>query len=174
MKEEQQAITKAPGILDSCLSFLATIGIPVKEATLPEGSFLPGLSIEKGCIIVDRLRLKHPGDILHEAGHIAVVPASERSSLDAEIIAKRKDANVEELMAIAWSYAACVHLRLDPYLVFHEDGYRGGGAYIAEAFDNNQYFGVPVLQWVGMTMEKKNPDASDQPVYPAMLKWLRD
>jgi hypothetical protein len=32
----------------------------------------------------------------------------------------------EEMAAIAWSYAACVHLGLEPTVVFHSDGYKGG------------------------------------------------
>jgi hypothetical protein len=40
----------------------------------------------------------------------------------------------EEMMANCWSYAACVHLKLNPYFVFHEEGYRGGGSYIANNF----------------------------------------
>ena len=35
-------------------------------------AILPGLAIEHGAILVDEQRLSHPGDILHEAGHLAV------------------------------------------------------------------------------------------------------
>ena len=31
----------------------------------------------------------------------------------------------EEMGAIAWSYAAALHIGLDPRVVFHEDGYKG-------------------------------------------------
>ena len=33
---------------------------------------------EQGSIVIDKDALLYPGDILHEAGHIAVVPADRR------------------------------------------------------------------------------------------------
>ncbi|HET7897102.1 MAG TPA: hypothetical protein VFL47_05520, partial [Flavisolibacter sp.] len=107
----------------------------------------------------------------HEAGHLAVIPTSDRKTLDGPAIAKRKDAPAEEMMAIAWSYAACLHLRIDPAFVFHEAGYKGGGASIVENFREKRYFGVPLLVWLGMTSDKETGDGI---VYPAMRKWLRD
>jgi hypothetical protein len=71
-----------------------------------------------GEIVVDMEKLKYYGDILHEAGHIAVVPAKERSTLNEKDIAKREQRDAEEMMVIAWSYAACVHLELMPVLFF--------------------------------------------------------
>lgn len=99
-------------------------------------------------------KFKYPGDILHEAGHIAVVPPAERHLLNADTIATREQREAEEMMAIAWSYAACVHLDIDAGFVFHDNGYKGGGSSIAESFKQGHYFGVPMLQWVGMTLEK--------------------
>jgi hypothetical protein len=160
--------------LTRCISFLQSIGITTIEKPLLPGCFLPGLSIEEGCIIIDRNTLKYPGDILHEAGHIAVVPAAERHLLNAESIAGREQNEAEEMMAIAWSYAACTHLGLDPYFVFHEEGYRGAGKSIADNFEQKQYFGLPMLQWIGLTAdEKQGPKLNVQP-YPYMIKWLRD
>ena len=161
-------------LLDKCIDFLHQIGIPAREDKLPVDSFLPGLSIEEGCIIIDRAALKYPGDILHEAAHIAIVPSTERPSLNAETIGKRPGSEAEEMMAIAWSYAACMHIELDPYVVFHDDGYKGGGSYIADAFANKNYFGLPMLQWVGLTADEKNAPGLNVDPYPHMIKWLRD
>ena len=160
--------------LQKCIEFLHIIGIPVCYGKLPGGSFLPGLSIENGCIIIDRETLLYPGDILHEAGHIAIVPAAERECLNANSIEKRKSREAEEMMAIAWSYAACIHLGLDPYFVFHDEGYKGGGSYIADAFKEKNYIGLPMLQWVGLTADEKNAPALHVDPYPHMIKWLRD
>lgn len=125
-------------------------------------------------LLVDTAKLKYPGDILHEAGHIAVVPAAERITLTAAVIEKRAMRQAEEMMAIAWSYAACIHVGLDPYVVFHDEGYKGGGSYIADCFNNKKYFGVPMLQWKGMTAdEKRAPELQVKP-YPLMLKWMHD
>ena len=57
------------------------------------------------------------------------------------------------MMAIAWSYAASVHLQLDPSVVFHADGYRGGSQSLIENFTGGRYIAVPTLQWLGMTAE---------------------
>ena len=170
----QKATIPDESVLEKCLSFLKLIGIPVHLSTIEAHSFLPGLSIENGCIIIDKASLKYPGDILHEAGHIAVVPAGERQSLNASAIEKRENREAEEMMAIAWSYAACIHLEIDPYIVFHDNGYKGGGSYIADNFREKRYFGLPMLQWIGLTADEKNaPDMQVAP-YPHMIKWLRD
>ncbi len=155
---------------DKAVSFIQSIGIDVKFAIIEEHTFLPGISIENGVIVIDNSKLKYPGDILHEAGHIAVVPAIDRVELNATSIENREHREAEEMMAIAWSYAACVHLKIDASFVFHDDGYKGGGSDIAENFNEGRYFGVPMLQWTGMAIEK----STELPVYPNMIKWLRD
>ena len=159
---------------EKSVTFLESIGIKVHFKNIDTDCFLPGLSIEKGQIIVDKQKMKYPGDILHEAGHIAVVPAAERNSLSEHSIANREQKDAEEMMAIAWSYAACIHIGIDAGFVFHDNGYKGGGSNIADNFKQGKYFGVPMLQWTGMALEKKMDTAPDQPVYPVMLQWLRN
>ncbi|HWA86223.1 MAG TPA: hypothetical protein VG710_08380 [Opitutus sp.] len=154
--------------LDRILSFLDEIGIAVSERTLGADTFLPGLLIESGCLVFDRAKLAHPGDLLHEAGHIAVVPPAERAALNANL----QTGPAEEMAAIAWSYAASRRLGLDPGIVFHPDGYHGGSAGLLENFANGQYLAVPLLQWYGLTWERD--DGSGRPVYPQMVRWLRE
>lgn len=165
---------KEASLLQNCVGFLRSIGIPVIVGSTEGDDFLPGLSIEEGKIIIDETKLKYPGDILHEAGHIAVVPAAERIGLNAAGIAQRENREAEEMMAIAWSYAACIHLKTDPHFVFHAGGYKGGGSHLAENFSNKRYIGLPMLQWVGMTVDEKNAAIKNIEPYPAMIKWLRD
>jgi hypothetical protein len=160
--------------LEKCIAFFHEIGIPTALRKLGKDSFLPGLSIEDGVIVIDKEALEYPGDILHEAGHIAVVPSEDRPGLNATTIAIRENKDAEEMMAIAWSYAACKHLELDPYFVFHEHGYQTGGNYIADNFAKENYFGVPMLQWLGLTTDGKNPKDAGKAVYPKMIKWLRE
>jgi hypothetical protein len=112
---------------EKALSFIKGIGIETAFTSLTEEQcFLPGLFIKNGRILVDRSKLLFPGDILHEAAHIALVPLEERKTLDGETIGKRKDAAAEEMAAIAWTYAACLHLDINPHFVFHEKGYKKG------------------------------------------------
>ena len=105
------------------ITFLYQIGIEIIMKPLEkEECFLPGLMIDSGRILIDREKLEFPGDVLHEAAHIALVPASERSMLNGEDIGKRRDAAAEEMAAIALTYAACLHLNIDTSFVFHEQG----------------------------------------------------
>ena len=161
-------------IFEKCIVFLNDIGIQTIFSAVDTDSFLPGLSIEKGMIIIDSSLLKHPGDILHEAGHIAVVPAADRTRLTEKAIIKRKDREAEEIMAIAWSYAACIHLDIDPYFVFHDEGYRDGNTYIIDSCNDNSYLGLPMLQGIGLTADEKNAQRLHIPAYPYMIKWLRN
>lgn len=159
-------------LLDTSIKFINSIGLETMFCALSnEDCFLPGLFICNGKILIDKEQLKYPGDIIHEAGHLAVIPSAERTAISGADIAKRSDAASEEMMAIAWSYAACKHLAIDPAFVFHEQGYKGGGKNIIDDFDAGRYFGVPVLQWLGMTVTNSGNPADN---YPVMRKWLRD
>jgi hypothetical protein len=160
-------------VFSKCIPFLKSIGIETIFRKIETLCFLPGLLIENGHIIIDRDQLLYPGDILHEAGHIAVTPAADRGLLNNQAVLESKSRETEEMMAIAWSYAACIYLELDPLIVFHESGYNGTGENIMENFRSGRFFGIPSLQWCGMTMEPGNSRNGDV-VYPEMMKWLRD
>jgi hypothetical protein len=157
----------ADPLTDRLVAFVRSIGIDVCAATLPEKTFLPGLDIRNGAILVDAERLAYPGDILHEAGHLAVTDPSERNAPALSPSAG------DEMTSIAWSYAALRHLELDPAIVFHNDGYKGGAASIIENFTAGHYFGVPLLQFYGMALETKRAAAIGVEPYPHMLRWLR-
>ncbi|CAL1517258.1 hypothetical protein [Chitinophaga sp. MM2321] len=159
---------------DKCIDFLHTIGIQTTFRTIGDDGFLPGLLIKNGVIIIDRDGLQHPGDILHEAGHIAVVPAGDRHNLTEKCIIQRTDREAEEMMAIAWSYAASIYLEIDPGFVFHEEGYRDGSSYITESCSKKEYIGLAMLQRIGLTFNEKRAQRLKVPAYPHMVKWLRD
>ena len=75
-------------------------------------------------------------------------------------------------MATAWSYAAVCHLGLDPAVVFHEGGYRGGSQSLIENFRAGRYIGVPVLQWLGLTADDQRAAELGIEPYPTMRRWL--
>jgi hypothetical protein len=159
--------------LNKCIPFLNSIGIETIFRKIDSQVFLPGLLIEDGNIIIDLNALLFPGDILHEAGHIAAVPAPARAGISNDGVWASLNREAEEMMAIAWSYAACLHLDIDPLIVFHENGYKGSGENIVENFEAGRFFGVATLSCYGMTTEPKNARRGDV-VYPKMKKWLRD
>jgi hypothetical protein len=146
------------GAKERIAGFLARIGIPLALEPAGDG-LLPGLTVRDGGIVADPERLLYPGDLLHEAGHIAVTDPALRPTL-----CDVSDDPGEEMAAIAWSWAAAAELGLDPEVVFHADGYRGGSAAIVDAFANRRWFGVPLLACWGMT---------EEPIFPRMLRWLR-
>jgi hypothetical protein len=157
------------GTLSTIAAFLSEIGLPVEIGEIPQPTFLPGIHLESGILRVDPGRLSWPGDLLHEAGHLALLTERERKQVAGDV----GDDGGDELGAIAWSYAAALHLRLDPSVVFHENGYRGGSRSILENFAAGRYIGLPTLQWRGLTLDEKTACALGVKPYPHMLRWLR-
>jgi hypothetical protein len=153
--------------------FLQDIGITVRAAELSDPTFLPGIRIDAGDLIVDESKLRYPGDLLHEAGHLAVAEPARRAMITDKIEPTEEQRGGEEMAAIAWSYAAAIHLGLDPGLVFHDAGYRDDSDSLLENFSEGRYIGVPLLQWMGLTVERTQAREADIEPYPAMIAWLR-
>jgi hypothetical protein len=156
-------------IIDRIAVFLRGIGIGVRAGTI-EKSFLPGFQIECGEMIVDESKVTHPGDLLHEAGHLAVVVPDRRARMYHGV--GRRGA--EEMSAIAWSYAAALHIGIDPHIVLHDAGYRGSGATLVENYRNGGIYGQPMLDIFGMTHAGQRPPPEGAPMFPHMLRWLRE
>ena len=154
--------------MSTIVEFLRGIGLDVREGELEGPTFTPGIQIRHGALIYAEDGLSHPGDLLHEAGHLAIVPPDRRAAM--HIDAGKSPA--EEMAAIAWSYAAAMHLDVGPGVVFHDDGYRGGGAALVENFAEGRYVGVPMLQWLGLTADDRRAGELALPPYPHMLRLL--
>ncbi|MGV3612624.1 MAG: hypothetical protein ACO1N0_16820 [Fluviicola sp.] len=152
------------------LQFLAQIGISVIETELPDDCFLPGLAIERNAILMDSSRLKYPGDLLHEAGHLAVTEENLRPSIGTAEMDPAWPSDGDELAAILWSYAALRHLELKPEVVFHPEGYKNESAWLMEQFANKNYIGLPLLEWMGLCAASGKEEVEP---FPQMIKWLR-
>jgi hypothetical protein len=160
------APTFADPLTARLMAFVQSIGIPVRTAILPAATFLPGLDIRYGALVADESRLTYPGDILHEAGHIAVADPAERSA------PTLSPDGGDELTTIAWSYAALRYLDIDPAVVFHA-AFKGGGEAMITNFTAGRYLGVPLLQLYGMSCEPHRAAAMGVPPYPHMMRWMR-
>ena len=156
------------------LAFLGEIGIPVRIGEVNDETFLPGIEVASGGLIVDPGKLDFPGDILHEAGHLAVAPAEARSSLSGKVDVTDSAPELVELEAILWSYAACIHLGIDPRVVFHEHGYHGGSESLLGNFELGVFLGVQGLEAAGMTLSPADAAKLGLRPFPAMQKWIRD
>lgn len=154
--------------------FLCAIGIEVAPVRLEHDPFLPGILIERGRLLVDESRLTYPGDLLHEAGHLAVAPQSVRHSLSGEVVIPGADMDAVEVQVTAWAYAAIVHLGLDPKILFHGGGYRGKSEGLLFTYGLGVYPGAYGLQLAGMTATGEAARQLGVAPYPHMLKWVRD
>lgn len=152
-------------VTDRILAFLREIGLEINLGPTPSNSFLPGIQVVRNGLRVDTDALKYPGDLLHEAGHLAVMTPERRN----EEFPHSNDP-AEEMAAMAWSYAAALHIGIAPEIVFHPAGYRGQSASLLDGYRRGTFNGQPILWWLGMT----TPDLPGSPsIYPKMLRWLR-
>lgn len=153
-----------PEIVARIVDFLTSIQIQVVEKELPHSTFLPGMEILGSTILLDKEKLKYPGDLLHEAGHIAVSEEHIRHLIGTEVIDTSWPTEGEEIAAILWSYAASCYLNLDLEIVFHPNGYKNDAAWLIEQFTAKNYIGLPLLVWMSLC---------DKEEFPVMKKWLR-
>jgi len=138
--------------------------INVVEKELSNDTFLPGLSVTGNTIFMDLEKLKYPGDLLHEAGHIAVTDEKNRPLIGTPVISDNWPTDGDEIAAILWSYAASYHLELDLEIVFHPNGYKNDSEWLIEQFKNKNYIGLPLLVWMSLCNKEE---------FPLMKKWLR-
>ena len=135
---------------------------------------MPGILINNGSLIIDTDQLLYPGDILHEAGHIALAPADVRSTLTSPIDTQLDfDAATHEMMTLAWSFAAAIESCLPLDVLFHPEGYKGQNDSISQGFQSGHYIGLPMLQWLGMAYDINNAPLHNAAPFPKMIKWLR-
>ena len=156
-------------VAERIVGFLREIGLSVRLATLEEETFLPGVTLEPNGLVVDPDALKYPGDLLHEAGHLAVMLPEDRAKVNGNAGSDQG----YEIGAQCWSYAAAVHLGLEPGVVFHQDGYKGSAASLIQHYSGG-LVGVPLLQWMGLTLDSARAAVQGVAPYPAMVKWLRE
>ncbi len=185
-----------PGELAPIRAFLQGLGLACEPGAVPDDSFLPGIALRGGGLIYDEATLGSPGDLLHEAGHLAVVPARYRASLDddvdgavAELLAtapaeaaapapaEREQLAHTEVMAIAWSYAAARRIGTPLDCLFWPGTYRMPPGQRPEQLvgqlDQGLFIGI---QWLARFGYCAAPppfgDPAEAAPFPAMRRWL--
>jgi hypothetical protein len=149
----------------------------VRLESLFEKSLLPGVDIRNGVLIIDIEKLVWPGDLLHEAGHIAVMPAALRGQMSGELSQGPSAPHAGEVEATAWAYAACTAIGLPPETLFHEGGYQGQSAGLIFTYGCGVYPGAAGLAAAGLTRVAPSvlaASVSPQGAYPKMMRWLRE
>jgi hypothetical protein len=161
------------GDLSKIRQFLSDVGIALIERALPDATFLPGLQLGPGCVYVDYAKLAWPGDILHEAGHLAVTPSEQRVLVGTAQQPANWPPDAEELATLLWSYAAACHIGIALERVFHPHGYKGDSAWLIERFEAGDFIGLPFLEWIGLSFGPKRAQEAGVPAFPHMRSWLR-
>ncbi len=154
-------------VLEKIFQFLNEINIAYNFKEIDAETFLPGIQICNGSLQVDLQKLKFPGDLLHEAGHIAVSLPEERDALNDNVVADNEAKAGDEMAVLLWSFAAAQKIGLTSEIVFHENGYKGDAVWLKEQFEGGNYIGLPLLQWMGFT------DVEGPYAFPKMKIWLR-
>ncbi|WP_235423503.1 hypothetical protein [Pseudoalteromonas luteoviolacea] len=154
------------------LNFLNEIDLPYRVLEFTGDTFLPGLRHSHGVLEIDLAKLRHPGDILHEAGHYAVCEPKERHLLDGDIYKTglqhqrpKQQMMGEEMAATAWSVAAAKFLGFSLDVVFHDAGYRGNSDNLIQAFEQGGGIGHPLLGAYQMSCPEQG--------FPNMQAWIR-
>jgi hypothetical protein len=161
-------------LTQTIVAFLTEIGISVREDVVATDSFLPGLCIRQGSLVYDRETLRWPGDLLHEAGHIATIPASMRAMLSDSLDESPDVSHAGEVEATAWAYAATVHMGLAASVLFHPEGYDGRSEQLIITYTHGVHPGCFGLSQAGMTLLAADAISASARPYPHMTKWLRD
>lgn len=146
------------------IDFLTSIDINVIEKELTNNTFLHGLSLLGNSILMDSNKLKYPGDLLHEAGHIATTEEHKRQLIGTSKMDTTWPTDGDEIATIIWSFAACRYLKLDLEVVFHPNGYKNDANWLITQFSNKNYIGLPLLEWMNLCKKED---------FPEMIKWLR-
>jgi hypothetical protein len=157
--------------IEPICAFLTQIGIRWEWGTIPGDTFLPGLLIDQGKLTIDKERLKFPGDILHEAGHIALTSPDIRHELGQSHLNETAAQGSEELGVLLWSWLAAQQLGVPERVLFHEHGYKGEADWLISQFGSGNYIGLPLLKWMGIVKrDEGNGTTSDQ---IEIENWLR-
>ncbi len=67
--------------LNAVLEFFSRVEIRYKLTDSTPVTFMEGVWVERGIVWINPKMLKEIGDVLHEAGHFAVTPATFRSKI---------------------------------------------------------------------------------------------
>lgn len=154
--------------------FIESLGISIIPRKLDAPTFLPGLELGPNCIYVDAEKFLYPGDLLHEAGHLAVTTAAQRHAVGSETLELPWPTDGEEIGTVLWSYAAARHLGIPLDIVFHSNGYKNDSAWLIDNFQQGNYIGLPLLQWMGLCFDEQQAPLHQVLPFPSMRKWLRD
>lgn len=178
------------------VEFVRGLGIAVAVCTdeAAAESFLPNVEILDGGLVVRPGVF--PGDILHEAGHLATMPAQFRPLATGQLreafaaMSRYLEANPMGLAtypedpvargvmqcsdpeATAWQFAAGQHLGMPDEWLFPLGSYAGDAVAVLLSLKAGGHMGINGLQAAGWTLNRANPFRPNIPVFPQLAFWL--
>lgn len=171
-------------------AFLQHIGLDVR---IEEGArgFIDGVRIDKGRLFVDP---KCPvSGLLHEAGHLAIVPAQfrphlsgdlreaflrmfeelDRQGLDPDHPLSRAVVQASDPEATAWAWAAGEHLGIPPQRRILDAEYEGTGNIVRFQLQRCAYLGIHGLSHAGFCATRALLAKPEKPAYPKLAFWTQ-
>lgn len=171
--------------------FLEGLGFTIRICPGVNG-FLSDIAIVDGELHVARRDDDLAGELLHEAGHLAVLPEQFRSQASGDLSGVIQlmsdwldahaptlhpdDARVRAILqageteTVAWSYAAANELGIDTRIPFYR-GFDGEGLDLHAQVASGCYFGVHGLAAAGMS---DIPRRWSTTPFPKMKRWLQN
>jgi hypothetical protein len=179
--------------LNILLEFLNKIGLETifsNDNNLFEKTFLKNVSIKNGVLFVNNKT--KTSNLLHEAGHLAVLHPDYRKLVNNNLSTILKKAITEidfmqecnakygyceEVCATAWAYAVGVYLEFKEKDIIEKLQYQNAGNDIFFDLENKTYIGIKQLQYAGFCVQyesaKQLTQFADLPVYPQLKTFLQ-
>ncbi len=174
---------------ERAMQFLSEIGITVQSVPGASG-FIEHVEVVNGGLHVDP-RAPASG-LLHEAGHLAIVPTEFRHLLGGNLDAGMKkifehlesmelepDSHLQRAMlqtgdaeATAWAFAAGRAIGLPDNLIIQDDEYGAEGRFIRNSLAAGAYLGINGIAHAGFCVLRATP-YRPLPVYPTLAYWLQ-
>lgn len=170
--------------MEEIIAFLNEIGIKTSRGNVPSNSFMPNIAIQDGSIIYNKDATL--GDLLHEAGHLAIIPKKYRpmcqGDMDESMRAIFDKAEIAGEMipdstiycaliqssdpeATAWAWSAGRHIGIEPQDIIADYLYEGTGADVRLMLSLNCYLGINGLRAAGMLTSVKS--------FPHLTQWTQ-
>lgn len=177
---------------EKVFGFVESIGLPIQIVHGAVG-FIEHVRIVGGGLHIDPRA--SASTILHEAGHLAVMPACYRQYLNGDVgdgvqrmfqeMEASEIAPDSPLMraalqagdpeATAWAFAAGVSLGLPIDVIILDHEYGGEGEAIRIALAAKSYIGIHGIAHAGFCVVRANPYSSHSlPTYPELSYWLQE